>query len=81
MFKSIAVISTLLGSMGCLAYSLNEEFDEISRKDKGELGQLVRYRYQQLSAYDGLRMSYKKETEKYMQKKGLKVVKVDDKDD
>ena len=73
MFKPVGVISTLVGSLGCLVYSLHEEFDDISRRDKGELGQMVRYRYQQLSAFDGLKMSYKKETQVYMKRKGQKM--------
>ena len=63
--KNIFVSSSFLGTSGAIILSLSNEFDVIARKNNGPLGKVVRYRYQQLSAYDSMFMSYKKEAKKY----------------
>ena len=53
--------SSIIGSLGCLWLSMTNDFDIIARKNKGPVGDSVRYRYSQLAAWDGLKMSYKKQ--------------------
>ena len=65
-FKQIAVTSSIFGTLGCIILSLSTDFDTIARKNNGSIGKVVRYRFQQLSAYDSMIMSYKKETKKYL---------------
>mmetsp|Transcript_2580 Transcript_2580/g.4323 ORF Transcript_2580/g.4323 Transcript_2580/m.4323 type:complete len:91 (-) Transcript_2580:88-360(-) len=64
-FKPIAFLSTILGTSFTFYLAISDDLDFIARKDKTNLGKVVRYRFQQLSAYDGLKMSYIKETKHY----------------
>ena len=52
LFKPIFVYSSLFGCTFSLILSMSNELDYIARKDKGSLGKVVRYRFQQLSAFD-----------------------------
>ena len=45
--------------------SIVDDLDTIARKEKGQLGFVVRYRFQQLSAFDTIHMGYKKESKIY----------------
>ena len=55
----------ILGSIGCFTMSIVDDMDTIARKEKGQLGFVVRYRFQQLSAFDTIHMGYKKESKIY----------------
>ena len=65
-FRPIGKYGVFFGCMFSFVYQFHVELDYIARKNKEQLGNIVRYRFQQISAYDGIKMSYKKETEKYM---------------
>ena len=63
--KNVLITSSIFGTMGTLCFSLNEDFDSIARSGTNPHGPVVRYRFQQICAFDGLRMGYKKEVELY----------------
>ena len=53
-FRSIAIYSSIGASLGSFFYSLKEELHDHGRDDMGPIGTEVRYRFSQLSAFDGL---------------------------
>ena len=58
-FRSIAIFGAFGGCFGSFLFNLKDELGVIAMKDKTVLGDKVRYRYQQLAAFDNLQMSYK----------------------
>ena len=63
-FRKIAVLSSVSGSLIATALNLKEELGDLAQKDAGPLGEAVRYRFQQLALFDGLVRSYSEEGKK-----------------
>ena len=53
-FRSIGIFGVFGGCFGSFLFNLKDELSVIAMKDKGELGDKVRYRFQQLAAFDNL---------------------------
>ena len=68
-FRRILVVSSAFGSLFSLALNLREELGDLAQKDPGPLGELVRYRFQQLALFDGLVRSYSEEGKRLKEKK------------
>ncbi len=68
-FRRILVVSSVFGSVFSLALNLREELGDLAQKDSGPLGELVRYRFQQLALFDGLVRSYSEEGKRLKEKK------------
>eukprot|EP00347_Sterkiella_histriomuscorum_P002675 403367233 len=70
-FRRTAIVSTIIGSSISFYYNLKDELGDLGKKDTTQLGDLVRYRYQQLAMFDGLVMSYREETKRILQQRDL----------
>ena len=64
-FRNIAVYSAFGGSIICFMFSLQDDLSHIAQQDRTPLGDMARYRFQQLAAYDGLVLSYREQTKKF----------------
>ncbi|TNV75236.1 hypothetical protein FGO68_gene16575 [Halteria grandinella] len=69
-FRRILIVSSALGSSASWVLNLKEELGDIAKDDAGQLGEIVRYRFQQLALFDGLVRSYSEESRKMREKKG-----------
>ena len=59
-FKPIMITSTLVATTGSLVWCLSSELDKIAHSRKDGLGEVVRYRFQQLSSFDTMQMNYRR---------------------
>ena len=63
-FRRIAVGASFFGSAMAFYYNLKDELIDIAKNDAGPMGDVVRYRFQQLSTFDALVHSYREEAQK-----------------
>ena len=64
-FRSIAIFGAFGGCFISFFFNMKDEMSVLAMKDHSILGDKVRYRYQQLAAYDNLQMSYKEQSQKF----------------
>lgn len=67
-FRRIMIVSCAMGSAVSWVLNLREELGDIAKDDSGQLGDIVRYRFQQLALFDGLVRSYSEESKKHREK-------------